>query len=185
MTGISKDKRLIALAGLVLFVAVSRLFPHPPNFSPVAALALFGGASFVTRKAAFIVPILAMLISDIGLELTTGFGFHALMPVVYFAFALTVMIGMWVGKHLSVGSVVGGTLVASGLFFAVTNFAVWARGDLYPLTFDGLIACYIAAIPFFQNTLIGNFVYVGVLFGGWALAENRFPVLMRPKTVTA
>ena len=185
MVNAENHKRLITLSGLILMVALSRLLPHPPNFSPVATLALFGGASLVTRKWAFIVPLIAMLLSDIGLEFLTGQGFHSLMPVVYMTFAITVGIGIWTAKRISVGTIIGGTLAASVLFFVVTNFAVWVSGGFYPKTPEGLLACYTAAIPFFGNTLMGNFVYVGLMFGGWAFMENKFPVLMRPRALPA
>ena len=98
---------------------------------------------------------------------------------------MTVGLGLWIGKRISAGTVIGGTLAASVLFFCLTNFAVWMQGGLYPLTFEGLIACYVAAIPFFGNTLLGNFVFSGLLFGGWAMAQNKFTILARPESLTA
>jgi len=175
------NKRFLVLATIILLTALTRLLPHPPNFSPVAAIALFGGAYFVQKKWAFILPLFAMFISDIGLELITGHGFHTLMPVVYIAFTMTVGLGLLIGKRVNIGTVIGGTLAASILFFVLTNFAVWIQGGLYPLTFEGLITCYVAAIPFFGNTLLGNVVYASILFGGWALAESKLPAIARPQ----
>lgn len=177
----STHKRGFALTVIVLIIALTRLFPHPPNFSPIAAMALFGGACFTEKHWALILPLTAMLVSDIGLELTTGYGFHTLMPVVYLTFAVTVGLGMMIGKRATVSTVIGGAFAASALFFIATNFAVWMQGGLYPLTLDGLYACYVAAIPFFGNTLLGNLVYAGILFSGWAIAENKFPTLARPR----
>ena len=185
MSLFSNHSRLFALMAFVLVVALSRLLPHPPNVSPIAAIALFGGAGFVNKHWAFILPLLAMLISDVALEITTGYGFHSLMPVVYAAFIITVGLGMLIKKRVTPMSVITGSVAASILFFGLTNFAVWAQGGLYPQTFDGLIACYVAAIPFFGNTLFGNLIYAGILFGGWAIMENKFPVLASPRTATA
>lgn len=175
----TNHNRLFALMGFVFIAALSRLLPHPPNVSPVAAIALFGGAGFVGKHWAFILPLLAMFISDIALEITTGYGFHSLIPVVYAAFIITVGLGMLIRNRITPMTVIASSLAASILFFALTNFAVWAQGGLYPQTFEGLLACYVAAIPFFGNTLLGNLIYAGILFGAWAMMENKFTVLAR------
>ena len=180
MASLTNHNRFFVISALIVAVALMRLLPHPPNFSPIAAIALFGGAYLTKKHWAFIIPILAMLASDIALELTTGYGFHALMPVIYVAFAMTVCIGLFIAKRVSFGTVIGGTLAASVLFFVRTNFAVWMTGDLYPRSIEGLIACYVAAIPFFGNTVLGNLLFSGLLFGGWAIAQNKLPMLARP-----
>lgn len=161
--------RFAALAAMVAAAAAFRILPHPPNFSPITAMALFGGAQFADRRAAFGVPLLAMLISDAVI------GFHALMPVIYGAFALIVCIGLWLRARRSAGYIAGAALASSTLFFLVTNFAVWAFGSMYPKTLDGLAQCYIAAIPFFGNALVGDALFTAALFGGLALAEWRIP----------
>ena len=163
--------RFGALCAFVLLVALVRLMPHPPNVAPVAALALFGGAHFTRKAWAFVVPLVAMLLSDAVL------GFHGLMPVVYGAFAATVGIGLLLRRRRSPLRIAGASLASSVLFFTVTNLGVWALGSLYPKTIGGLVACYVAAIPFFHNTLLGDAFFTAVLFGGLALAEWRFPVL--------
>lgn len=158
--------RFLVLIGMVLIAAASRLIPHPPNFTPIAAMALFGGASFTNPVAAFLVPLGAMLLSDAVL------GFHGGMPVVYACFALTVAIGFLVRTRRCWKRVTAATLGSSILFFVATNFAVWARGSLYPRTWEGLVTCYAAAIPFFRNTLAGDALYAAVLFGGFALVNR-------------
>ncbi len=163
--------RTAVLLGLVLAAAASRLLPHPPNFTPVAAVALFGGAHFHQRWQAFAVPLGAMLLSDLVI------GLHALVPVVYAAIALAVPIGMWVGRRLGPVRVVAGALAGSILFFLVTNFGVWLEGALYPRTAQGLLAAYLAAIPFFRNTVAGDLAYSVVLFGGFALLQRLLPGL--------
>lgn len=163
--------RFLVLISLILLSAATRLIPHPPNFSPIGAMALFGGASFAQKRWAFVVPLMALFVSDWVL------GFHQLMPVVYGSFALIVCIGFWLRRRRTVVPIAGAALASSVLFFLLTNFGVWALGFRYPKTWDGFVACYVAAIPFFQNTLLGDAVYATVLFGGLGFAEKSFPVL--------
>ncbi|MCS6770623.1 MAG: hypothetical protein NZ740_01190 [Kiritimatiellae bacterium] len=163
--------RFAALVGMIAAAAAFRILPHPPNFTPIAAMALFGGAQFADRRTAFAVPLAAMLLSDLAL------GFHALMPVIYGAFALIVCIGIWLRPRRSPAMIAAATLASSVLFFAITNFAVWVSGTLYPKTIAGLAQCYVAAIPFFGNTVLGDAIFSAALFGGLALAEWRVPRL--------
>ncbi len=165
--------RFLTLVGITLVAAAMRLLPHPPNFTPIAAMALFGGAQYTSKRAAFVIPLAAMALSDVAL----GFGFHRLMPFVYGSFALIVCLGLWIRQRRSLLSIGAAALVGSVLFFVVTNFGVWLEGHLYPPTVEGLLACYVAAIPFFRNTLAGDAVYTIVLFGGFALAQKLFPAL--------
>ncbi len=165
------DTRFAVLLGMVLAAAASRLLPHPPNLTPIAAMALFGGAYFSDQRVAFLVPLAAMFLSDLVI------GLHRQLPVVYACFAMTVCIGLWLRGRRRAPLIAGAALASSVLFFVVTNFGVWALGSLYPKTMEGFIACYLAAIPFFKNTLIGDAFYTALLFGGFALTERRFPVL--------
>jgi hypothetical protein len=142
---------------LVAFAAVSRFMPHPENFTPIAAMALFGGVYF-NKRYAFVIPLVAMVVSDYFI------GFHNYIPYVYGSFVLTGVIGIWLKNHKNVGWIVGASLSSSVLFFVVTNFGVWVTGG-YPQNFGGLVECYIAAIPFFRNTVFGDLLYAGVLFG--------------------
>ncbi len=169
--------RLWLITGLVFGAALLRLVPHPPNFTPLGALALFAGARYGRKSLAFLLPLGAMLLSDSLLELTTGNGFHATLPVIYMALVLTVPVGLVI-RRMGVGasSVIGGSLVASSIFFIVTNFAVWATSGMYPISFEGLVTCYVAAVPFFGNTIAGDLLFSGLLFGAFALAEKKIPV---------
>lgn len=142
---------------LIIAATILRLIPHPPNFAPITAMALFG-AGFLPKKYAIIVPLSAMLISDFFL------GFHKTMVFVYGSFVLIAFLGFWLLKKRSLKSIVLASILSSVLFFIVTNFGVWLLG-WYPRTWEGLMACYIAAIPFFRNTLVGDLFYVGVMFG--------------------
>ncbi len=166
--------RFAVLSLLILAAAGARLLPHPPNFAPLAAMALFGGAHFADKRLAFAVPLAALLLSDAVL------GFYDGMFAVYGSFALIVCLGLAVRSRRTPVPIAGSALASSVLFFAVTNFAVWTAGALYPRTPAGLVACYTAAIPFFQNTLAGDAFFTAVLFGGFALAEKRWPVLADP-----
>jgi hypothetical protein len=167
----SNHARLLALLSAILVATALRLLPHPPNFTPIGAMALFSGAYLGKRWLAFVAPLAAMLLSDAVL------GFHSGMIFVYASVALIVLIG---GIGLNRKSVlrIGGAAVASSvLFFVVTNFGTWALSGMYPPTLSGLAACYVAAIPFFQNTLAGDLFYSGMLFGGFALLERTVPAL--------
>ena len=151
---------------VILIAAILRLVPHLPNFAPIGAMALFGGA-YLSRKQALLLPIAAMVLSDIFI----GFDSPASRISVYGSFALIVLIGMWLKKHRSFQNVVLSSLSASVLFFVITNFAVWAFGGFYSQNLAGLVECYTLAIPFFRNTIAGDLFYTGVFFGGFELAS--------------
>ena len=164
--------RLLALLGAIFAAAAMRLLPHPPNFSPIAAMALFSGAYLPKRLLAFVAPFGALLLSDVLLG-----GFYPGMNFVYLSFALTVLIG-WAIATLKTPLTIGAAAIASSvLFFVLTNFGMWLFSGFYPRTSEGLVACYVAAIPFFQNTLAGDLVFTALLFGGFALAERLVPQL--------
>ena len=169
--GLTMDNkvRLAALLVAIFAAAAMRLLPHPPNFSPIAAMALFSGAYLPKRALAFVAPFAALLLSD------TVLGFYAGMNFVYFSFALTVLIG-WAVASRKTPLMIGGAAIASSvLFFVLTNFGMWLFSGFYPLTSAGLVACYVAAIPFFQNTVAGDLFFTALLFGGFALLERFLP----------
>src|SRR5260221_13556624 len=149
---------------LILFAAFSRLIPHPMNFAPIAAIALFSSV-YLNKKSAFIIPVAAMIISDAII------GFYSGIEWVYGSFVLIALIGLWLKKRVE-GSgagkktvyIAGTAIVSSILFFAFTNFGVWLSGMFYEMSFKGLIQCYTMAIPFFRNTLTGDLVYTGAMF---------------------
>jgi hypothetical protein len=162
------NPRILTLLALILAAAATRLLPHPPNFTSVSAVALFGGAYFADKRLAFLVPLSALFVSDLVL------GLYAQMQVVYLAFALIVCIGIWLQKHRYVYAITGAALTSSVLFFLVTNFVGFHIHSMYPQTFAGMMASYVAAIPFFANTITGDLFYTALLFGGFALLERRF-----------
>src|SRR5262245_60208517 len=146
--------RFSLMAILILAAAAMRIVPHPPNFSPVAAIALFGGAHFDRKGWAFIVPLAAMLLSDVVLQLLYGWGFHTQMPIVYLTFTAIVGLGLLLRGQRRPRLVIAAALGASLLLYLTTNFGVWALGSLYPKTASGLLACYIAALPFLGWTVL-------------------------------
>jgi uncharacterized protein DUF6580 len=182
--------RTIALCGLIVLAAMTRLLPHPPNFAPITAIAVFGAIRYGSRRTAVIAPLLALLLSDLARELlyrqglAQQWGLYRGMWAVYGATALIVLMGRLANGTRSPTTIAATTLVGSCVFFLVTNFAVWADGALYPHTAEGLAGCFTAAIPFFWNALLGDLTYAGVLFGGWALAEARFIMLRSAPTPT-
>ena len=169
------NPRVAVLVFIVLAAALTRLMPHPPNMTSIAAIALFGGAYFSDRWLAFLVPLTALFISDMALG-----GFYRGMEVVYLSFALIVCIGLWLQKYRTVLPIAGAALAGSVLFFVLTNLGVWAFSGMYPATVEGLAACFTAAIPFFANTVMGDLFYTALLFGGFALLESQFGVLQKP-----
>lgn len=148
---------------VILAAAFSRLIPHPMNFAPITAIALFSGVYF-DRRLAPVLPLGALIISDLFLGLYSG------ILWVYGSFLLVSFLGMLAAKKKSFAVIAGSTVAGSLLFFIITNFGVWMSGTLYPLTMEGFTACYVAAIPFFRNALIGDIFYVTVLFGVYELA---------------
>jgi hypothetical protein len=167
----SMNVRLLAIVSLVALAVVMRFLPLPVNFSPIGALALFAGMTITNRVGAFAVPMLAMFASDLVL------GLHDLMWVVYGTFAVIVLVGIYLRDQKGVMPKVAGALFASVLFFVVTNFAVWATSGMYPMTYEGMVDCYIAAIPFFKNQVAGDLAFTAALFTGWAYLVKAVPAL--------
>ena len=145
----------------MLIAVLCRLLPHLPNFSPVTAIALFGGLYFSNKTMAYLVPLFIMALSDLFL------GFHSISVVVYAAFLLVSFIGTQTKKP-SVFTI----LLSSISFFVITNFGVWLIG--YPKTWTGLVECYTLAIPFFRNSLLGDFFYSGVMIIGFSFVQKRY-----------
>jgi hypothetical protein len=166
-----QSPRLTTLVMIIAAAAATRLIPHPPNLTSVTALALFGGAYFSNRSLAFVVPLMALLLSDFIL------GLYPHMEVQYLSFALIVCIGFRLQPRRTAPRIAGAALLSALVFFVVTNLGVWAFGSLYPKTLSGLIACYVAAIPFFRGTLLGDLIYTAILFGGFRLLESRFAAI--------
>ena len=179
----------LLLAALIVLAALTRLLPHPPNFSPVEAIALFGGAYFASRKWALLVPLAALLLSDLALGAIHGgtylqyFSSAAYLPgmlAIYACVALCSVLGFGLRGRVDGARVLGYSLAGSVLFFVLSNFATWLTAIVvpgYPACNAGLAACYAAGIPFFQWTVLGTLFYSALLFGGFALLRRRLPAL--------
>ena len=167
------NSRFITIISLIALAVASRFLPHPPNFTPITAIALFSGAYLGNKKIALLIPIVAMIISDLIL------GLHGTILFVYGAFALTVFLGFWIKNKISLSTVIGMGLASSVLFFIITNLGSWWA--FYPHTIDGLTSAYTLAIPFFRNSLLGNLIYIPALFGTFELAIRHIPNLQKTR----
>jgi len=172
--------RNLLLVGMIAFAGASRAIPHPWNFTAVGAMALFGGATFASKRAAIFIPLAALFAGDVY----SGLYDYRVMVAVYASFLLSVAIGFMLRHRLTPVRIGAATLAGAVQFFAVTNFAVWEFGMTYPTTAAGLVACYVAGIPFFWNTLAGDAFYAALLFGALALAERKFPALREASVVS-
>jgi hypothetical protein len=145
--------------------AALRLIPHPPNFTPTGAMALFSGAQIGRRPLALAAPLSALFLSDLIL------GFYDGMMVVYAATALIVLLSWFTLRRVTAARLAVASLACSTVFFVITNLGVWLSAGLYPRTWDGLSACYVAALPFFQNAVVGDFVFSILIFGSFAALQ--------------
>ena len=163
--------RVVMLTCMVFAAAAARLVPHPWNFTPIGAMALFGGAQFADRRLSLVVPFAAMLCSDAIIGFSSG------SPFVYLAFAMIVCLGFFLRSNRTLARTAMATLASSVLFYLVTNFHEWAMASSsYAGDLSGLVTCYVAALPFFGNTVLGDAFFVTVLFGSWSLIEKKLPV---------
>ena len=166
------NTKVLLIASIIFLDSLTRLVPHLPNFTPVLALAIFGGAYLPNRIIALSLPILAMFLSDLII------GFHSQIYAVYITIIILSLLGNMIKtKNIKNLAIIG--FAGSLIFFMITNFSVWLSGGLYPLTIDGLLECYIMAIPFFHNTLISTLLFLGILFFGYTFAEKKYQVLKK------
>ena len=146
---------------LLIFIAIlSRFLPHPPNFTPITAIALLSSKGFYNRWIVILIPILSLFISDLFL------GLHGTIPFVYASFILIAVLGMYI-KKINIVMV----LLSSTVFFLVSNFGVWLLH--YPISFEGLLKCYTLVLPFFLNTILGDLVYGGLLIYPFYVLQRR------------
>jgi hypothetical protein len=158
----SKRTKIIFVILIVVLAAASRLVKHPFNFTPIAAMSIFAGC-YLDKKWGVFLPLAAMVLSDVFL----GFYDIKLMMFVYLSIALSYFVGRLLKKRKNWYFVISSALASSIIFFLVTNFSVWALYEWYPKTWSGLVGCFTMALPFFRNTLIGDLVYTGALFGAY------------------
>ena len=163
--------KFITVIGIILVAAVIRLLPHWPNFTPIAAIALFGGVYFSDKRLAFLIPFATLFLTDLVI------GFHSTMAFTYIGFFITILLGLWLRNSVKPAKLIGVSILSSVLFFLVTNFGVWMMEGIYPQTVPGLIECYVAAIPFFHYSLLGDLLYTSVLFGGYYALSSKITAL--------
>lgn len=150
---------------LIVLGIVTRFFSHPANFTAVGAVALFAGALF-PKKWGILVPVVIMMISDFFI------GFHSLVFFTWGSMAIAGFIGWQMRKSLSAKSVIAGSIFASTQFFLITNWAVWMFSPLYVKDISGLLHSYVMGLPFYRNMMAGDLLYVGILFGVYALVAT-------------
>ncbi len=156
--------RNLVIIALIFLAVVSRILPHPPNFTPIAGMALFAVNRFSNKKLAFSLPIFCMVVTDVFI------GFHSITPFVYLSIIGISCIGYFSKKINNLA-----ILKSSLLFFGISNFGVWLLG--YPNTMAGFISCYTLALPFFINTVLGDFFFYHVLNFSFNKIEKRYPAL--------
>lgn len=171
-----KLSRFIVLTLLVIAAALTRvvplLIPHMWNFTAVGALAIFAGAQFNDKRLAFVMPLMAMALSDLFI----GNGFSML---VYAGFIAMVACGYLIRRKVSVTNVILASFISASVFYLITNFAFFYPVTFYPHNVSGILASYTAALPFFRNMLVGNLVFSAVLFTSFYLLSKRYPVLVK------
>ena len=153
--------REIVILLFIIIAAVIRLIPHPPNFAPITAMALFSGLNFQNKKLAYAIPILAMIVSDLFL------GFYSISIFVYLSFIAITYIGTTI-KSINVSNI----FLSSLLFFIITNLGVWILG--YPMTIEGLLTCFTLALPFFGYALVGDLFFSLLFKYGFKSVEKKY-----------
>jgi len=169
---------------IILLAAFTRIMPHPPNFSPMVAIGLFGAAHFAKKWHAFFIPLVGIWISDLVINnfvysTSTNFiWFYSGFYWQYISYVLIISIGLFIFKiGITLTNIVSGMISSSGIFFLVSNFGVWAGGTMYPKNISGLITCYTAGIPFIYNTIISDVLFTTVLFGTYYLLQVEYSSL--------
>ena len=147
------NKKVILGISIVFVLALSRVLPHPPNFTPILGMAFFAGAVFDRKIYAYCIPIVAMLISDLYL------GFHTGMPIIYFAICVCILIGTILNSKLNLTTSFLGISAGVLSFYLISNFAVWYGSGMYSSDLNGIITCYVMALPFLQNTFLSSILY--------------------------
>ncbi len=161
--------RFYTILGFIILGIMTRLLPHPPNFTAINAIALFAVCSLACVRMSLFTVYSSMLLSDLV------FGFHSSMIFVYLSLGLVVLMGHWLNSKSSPIWTTFLLMASSLLFFAITNFGVWIVTPFYPKTLAGLGLCYLAAIPFLANNIMGTLSYGAIIFGSFALAEHYIP----------
>jgi hypothetical protein len=170
---------------IILLAAFTRIMPHPPNFSPMAAIGLFGAAHFAKKWQAFLIPLIGIWISDLVINnfvysshSSNFVWFYGGFYWQYISYVFIIFAGLFIfNKGISVTNTLGGMVSSSGIFFLFSNFGVWTGGAMYTKNISGLITCYAAGIPFIHNTIISDALFTTVLFGTYYLLQTEYSYL--------
>ena len=173
------------LSIIILLAAFTRIMPHPPNFSPMAAIGLFGAAHFAKKWQAFFIPLIGIWISDLvinnyvySISSSNFVWFYSGFYWQYISYILIIFAGLFIfNRGISLTKTFAGIISSSGIFFLVSNFGVWTGGTMYPKNFGGLITCYAAGVPFIHNTIISDVLFTTVLFGTYYLLQVEYSSL--------
>lgn len=174
--------RILTLGAIMIGLALTRLLPHPVNFSPMAAIALLGGAHLMTNGQRYGIMLLAAVLSDVLVN-SLLYSYNDLSYVIQpdtLAIYACYMVFVWMGssiKNVNIKSVGGRSILATAVFFLVSNFMVWLGSGFYAADLSGLLASYTAALPFLQNSFLGDLAFSGVAFGGFAYLQKQLPAL--------
>ena len=166
-----QNKNFLVVISLILLAAISRLIPHAPNFTAVGAIALFGAAYLKDKRLALIVPLIGLWFSDVLLNHTLYSTYYSGASAwfgnlyTYIGFIAIGVLGLGMLKKVNLKTVFGSSVIASAVFFLISNFGVWISSVAYPKTLGGLGMAYAAGVPFFWNTLAANVLYCIILFG--------------------
>jgi len=179
------DMRFGMVMLVILGLTFTRLFNATcatplSNFTPIGAMALFGGKYFSEKWKAYLVPLLTLWLSDLFLSYFVYYHkvvlFYDGFYWTYGSFALAVLIGSAI-KKVTVKNVVIASVAAALVHWVVADFGVWMDGRLYPKTVEGLITCYVAAIPYIKSMLLGNLLFSAIAFGLFEWAQKKYPQL--------
>jgi hypothetical protein len=185
MKKLSLSPKFVFVTAAILLAAFSRIFPHPANFSPLGAIALFGAAHFNDKKFSFLIPLFATWLSDLFINnviygqyysqftwLNDGFYW------IYGSYMLITFVGIFLFKNkVDLPRILAGSVIATTIFFLLTNLACWPASNNYTQDLSGLMSCYAAGVPFLQGTFFGDLFYCGLLFGTYHYAKARIPAL--------
>jgi hypothetical protein len=184
VTGTTTHMNQRLAISLIALATLTRLLPHPHNFTPIGAIALFGAAYYGRQYLMLLVPFAALFLSDLFInnvvysEFTQGQFVWITSVWIYLSFALVMAVGMgWLGNKITPLRVLGASLSGSLMFFLVSNFSTWLESSMYAKNIAGLMACYTAGIPFFGNTLMGDLVYSAALFGAYAWLRRKQEIM--------
>jgi len=166
----SRDFTFYLALILVLLACISRLIPHPPNFTPISAIAIFSGAMIADKKLAFLIPFTIVFFTDLII------GMHNYIWAVYLSFAINTFLGILISKNLKFLSIFIVGVFGSLQFYIITNFAVWLNSGIYNYSLEGLLECYTLAIPFYQNSILGDIFYITMLFLIYITIKNKLVI---------